>query len=250
MAARAAVGWDRRPRDDVHLTPVSFALISNNKASAAVALTATTSAANITGATLLIAVVCMYSKSAATATVSSTSNASGAWTAIANYVNGTSNICIWYCANPATSASETFSCNPNGTGYPTIFASWWSGAATSSPKDQHNGAASASGTTLATGSITPGQANELIITGISDNDAGNKTVDSSVTRQDTQLSNIYETGAWGYLIQTTATAINPTWTEANTVARAVAIASFKAAASFQSAWAITSGLSGSGIYVS
>lgn len=207
----------------------AIAFIGNAKASNTAAGTATTSAADISGANLLVAVVMMYSKSACTATVSSTSNASGTWASVQNYANGNSNICVWYCKNPATSASEMFSVNPNGTGYPTIFASWWSGADTTSPLDQQTGASSATGTTLATGNITPTSNGQLIITGISDPDTGNKTVDVAFTRQDIDQNNAHECGAWGYVIQSTAAAIGATWTEANSgVPRSVAIASFKA----------------------
>lgn len=204
---------------------MAITLIGNNKATASGSSTATTAGGNITNAKLLIAIVCMYSKSAATATVSSTSNASGNWTALPNYVNGNSNICIWYCANPTTSASEAFSANPNGTGYPAIFASWWDGVTTTSPKDQATGASGTSNP-LATGSVTPSEDNELLVTGVSHNVTGNTTVDGGFTRQDTQTNASFETGAWAYLIQTTLASANPAWTVDGS-AKAVAIATFK-----------------------
>lgn len=207
---------------------MAFSLLGNNKASASSTSTATTSGADTSGANLLIAVVAMYSVTTASATLSDSK--SNTWTHVGNYNSSFANIGIFYAKNPTVGTSHTASCNPNGTGYPTIFFSWWSGANTTAPKDQHNGAASASGTTLQTGSITPTEDNELIITGIGDNDTGDKTISAGYTRQDVQTNNSFSTGAWAYATQTTATATNPTWTEANTVNRGVTICSFKAAA--------------------
>jgi hypothetical protein len=209
-------------------------LISNAEAHATGTSTATTAAADITGAKLLTVVACIYSLSAASVTISSTSNASGAWTAGANFVTSNSNICIWHCPNPATSASETFSCNPNGGGYPTIFAAWWAGAKLSAPRDQVSGDWAASGTTLIVPSITPTENDELIVTGLSNNTTATATINAGFTIPSTggsQNSNSYETGYWAYRIQTTAAAISPTWTATSGIGpAAAAMQSFKMAA--------------------
>jgi hypothetical protein len=207
----------------------TIAFISNAKASAATNNPATTTGADTTGANLLVVVAVTYGSSAASGSATVTDSKSNTWTSLTDYTNGNSHIAIWYAKNATVGASHTFTLTPHiSGGYPTIFASWWSGANTTAPQDQANGAASATGTTLQPGSITPGTNNQLVITGISDNDNGNKTVSAGFTRQDINQNNSFECGAWAYQIQTTATAVNPTWTEGtNNVARATAIVSFK-----------------------
>jgi hypothetical protein len=213
--------------------PGAVALIGNTKASASGNSTATTPPVDTTGAHLLVAVAVTYSTVSCGAGVTMSDSKNGStWTSAQNYAQGTANICIWYKANPAVGTGHTFSFAPHVSGgYPTLFVSYWSGAATTTPKDaSHSGAGSAAGTTLQPGSITPSEDNELLITAMAHNDTGNTTVSVEFTRQDTQTNNSYATGAWGYEIQTTATARNPTWTLTTSgVARVAALAAFKAA---------------------
>lgn len=210
----------------------TVALVINGKGKAVTTGNATVTL-NTTGANLYVVVVCLYSTSAALATVSSTNNASGTWAHGSNYVNSTSNVCIFYCKSATASGAELFTINPNGTGYALAFVSAWSGADTSAPKDQDNGAANASGGTIQPGSITPGENNELVITGVSDNNNQTFTINSPFsTVTDTSQDTNSATGAWSYNIQTTATATNPTWTKGGgaTPPKAAAIMSFKMAA--------------------
>lgn len=201
-----------------------IATVANATASAAAGSTATTGAINTTGATLLVIVVDNYSQDSTTATI--TDSKSNTWTALTNRAGGTSNIAIMYAQNPTVGTGHTFSCTGS---YCTIFVSAWSGTLTSGVFDVQNGASCPSCSTLATGSVTPSQADSLIIAGFSDNDTTALSIDSGFTKINEQRNNSFETGADAYLIQTTASAVNPTWTASGAVARAAAIAVFKPA---------------------
>jgi hypothetical protein len=198
---------------------------ANATASAAAGGTATTSAIDTTGSTLMVMVVANYGVDSSTATI--VDSKSNTWTALTNYVNGNSNVAIFYAQNPTVGSGHTFSCTG---GYCTIFVSGWSGTATTSVFDVQNGA-STSGASLQTGSVTPSQADSLIISGFGDNDNTALSIDSGFTKINQQRNNSSSTGADAYLIQTTASAVNPTWTASGTVARAAAIAVFKPAGS-------------------
>jgi hypothetical protein len=87
---------------------------------------------------------------------------------------------------------------------------------------------------LQTGSVTPSENNEVLIAGTGIEGTGRTaTINSSFTITDgiagdgaTRMG-----GYAAYLIQTTATAVNPTWTYSGAVTRVAAnIATFKAAA--------------------
>jgi hypothetical protein len=110
--------------------------------------------------------------------------------------------------------------------FPTVVAAVFTGLASSSPCDQTNGAGISGTATGSTGPITPTQPNELIISG------GAFTANNALA-VDSGLTIIQETGggaAIAYLIQTAATTINATWNSgAGTTAKAILIASFKAA---------------------
>ena len=106
----------------------------------------------------------------------------------------------------------TFTATATG-GHPTIFVQAWGGADLTAPFDQQNGNTAASGTTYQPGSVTPGSANELIVSLLFGAGSGTTTIDSSFTISD-QLASTANAMAGGmaYLIQTSAAAVNPTWT--------------------------------------
>lgn len=109
----------------------------------------------------------------------------------------------------------------------------FSGSA-ASPLDQQNGDKGTSVATVTTGSITPTEDNELIVSclGIGDTGSLTPTVNSSMTSQGHVSfvgSNNYGSDA-AYKIQTSAAAINPTWDSTSTGQLMVAnVVSFKAA---------------------
>ena len=137
---------------------------------------------------------------------------------------------IAYVYNPTTSASHTWTASGSGEAV-AICVRWYSGAA-SSPLDQTN-SSQGSGGTRQPGSITPSEDNCLVVTGVGVFTVSTATIDSGYTVQGTLVGS--SSFSWGMsladIIQTTATATNPTWTVTDgTGGYAGVIASFKAAA--------------------
>lgn len=99
--------------------------------------------------------------------------------------------------------------------------------------DQQNGATATNVSVLSTGSVTPGEDNEIVIAVIATrNNAGTFSIDNGFTIAQ-QLDNDGNRFAIGmaYKIQTTATAVNPQWSWPGGAQDAVAvIATIKAAA--------------------
>ena len=115
-----------------------------------------------------------------------------------------------------------------------IFAACFSGSV-SSPADQQNQHQTTSSATCTTGSITPSADNCLILASVGGGDAGFSqtiSIDSGFTITDDAGQGQYFAGQAGgglaYLIQTSASAVNPTWTSGGTAdGIAAAIGSFK-----------------------
>ncbi len=140
---------------------------------------------------------------------------------------------IWECVNPTVGTGHTFSISNTGK-FPQIYVAAFSGAA-ASPFDQSNNSSDLDPTTnIQPGSVTPSEDNELIFTGTMNLGAG-LSIDSGFTIVDSDdfgPGNNYG-GGIAYLIQTTATAENPTWsmTSYTINAKSAVIATYKAAAS-------------------
>ena len=185
----------------------------------------TTSGIDTTGANLIILGVSYNTGTTPTITDSKGNTWTGL-TAQAQASNGASR--IYYCYNPTVGSGHTFSNSTSG-GFSTITVQAWADAL-SAPFDQENGAKTAGASTLATGSITPGVDNEVIISHFMFSAAGTASVNSSMTisnQQNFGAANNYG-GALAYKVQTTATAINPTWTSGGgSTGLAATIASFK-----------------------
>lgn len=127
---------------------------------------------------------------------------------IANQVSAA----LFYCANPTTSASHTF--QTDDPDYPAICVAAFADTAVA-PADQTSQATATDATTIQPGSITPAEGNELVITAVcyevltvSINGA------FTITDQVSALGGTSEGLALAYLIQTSAAAVNPTWTAA------------------------------------
>lgn len=178
--------------------------------------TATTGTMIGTGGNFIAACVTTFASSCTGATVSDSVN--GAWT-----LHGTnqssnsgaaSNSCIWYKQGASVSASMTVSATETG-GFAEVAAGVFSNVATSSALDQENGAAYGNTGTAQPGSITPSQANELLIscTGVGATSGTMSISGNSYALADSNTptgSNTQATGM-GYVVQTTATTANPTW---------------------------------------
>lgn len=190
-----------------------------------------TSALDTTGANLLPAVVVDYQSAAQ---VTPTDSKSNTWTALTSAFNSTfDRTTIWYSnttANPAVGSGHTFAANGTGT-YASISVAAFSGAA-SSPLDQQNGTAGSVAATVSTGSVTPGQDNELLVFGLGGVQTETISVDVGTLLQQGPYSNgVTFCNAYAYQTQTTATARNPTfsWGGASHFCSAV-IGTFKASA--------------------
>lgn len=168
-----------------------------------------------TGATLLVAVAIADSYGGLPPTV--TDSKGNTWTQLTMYTtswSGTTGACsIFYCASPAVGPGHTFSANGGH------FAEWIGvlafGGPGSSPFDSEAGG---SGTNA--GSVTPSQSGCVIIAGIFMG-SGASMLDSGFTYVSYDNNGNFWAGGYGYLIQTSAGAVTPTWSTSGAVALAI-----------------------------
>ncbi len=157
------------------------------------------------------------------------------WTQLTGYNTGAdAYVKVWYVANPIVGTGHTFTVGTGGSVDASAYIAGFSGVVTSAPFDQQNGATVASSATIQPGSITPTQADCLIICGLSSYDASalTATINSgfTITDQAGFSSGNYFGGGLAYLVQSTASAVNPTWAAGSSFTNAAAaIASFKPA---------------------
>ena len=139
---------------------------------------------------------------------------------------------IWYAENPTVGSSHTFTANASGTCYPSLAASAWSGTETSSVFDQENSAINDS-SPASPGSITPSENDELVFAACANGISTSvPSINSGFTIvQAVGYDNNVALGVGAaYIIQTSASAVNPAWSIASGSIGATFIASFKAAA--------------------
>jgi hypothetical protein len=183
---------------------MAIALVSH----VGLALAGTTSSINTTGATLLVAVVGY--NGAPQATVSDSK--SNVWQVVAgNTIQSNSGVDVYFSINPTVGTGHTFTLATANN--PTFCVAAFSGTATSFVTSKSLIASSASATSLTTGNITPEVANCLMISALSNRVQTTYAVDSSYTITD-QFSFIAGSqigSALGYLVETNATAQNPSW---------------------------------------
>lgn len=184
----------------------------------------TSPAIDTTGASLLVAYVADFTGSSPATFADSQGNT---WTALtARPLTGNMRSQMYYCASPSTSASHTFSATGTNS-FAAIAIAAYSGTATS-PYDQETGATTLTGTSLATGSVTPSENNELVIYGCG---YASSALSVSVgTMLDTAAiigGTSYGIGL-AYEIQTTATARSPSWSWSSSNSCSTTIATFKA----------------------
>jgi hypothetical protein len=176
--------------------------------------TVTTDAINSTGANLIVIVKTMASNG----TLHPTDSKSNTWTALtAGSVLGGALTQIYFAASPTVGSGHTFTLTETSRD-PTLCILALSGAA-AAPFDQETGANSAFGLTGQPGSVTPAEANSLIVQGVGFHTAqaaGISINGGYVFGGDaddyTDFAAEHKGTGLAYLIQTTATATNPTWT--------------------------------------
>lgn len=183
----------------------------------------TTSAINTTGANLIVVGV----HDVGTNPSSISDSASNTWTLAKAQLGTSVGVALYYCYNPTTSASHTFS--ESGASDPSMFVIAFSGAV-SSPLDQTNSGTS-SATTVQTGSVTPSQNNEILAVIGANGSGGSVTlnsIDSGFTITDkVPGAGANASGGIAYLFQSTAASVNPTLTFSTSNGNAAAIATFK-----------------------
>lgn len=190
--------------------------------------TATTSSMDTTGADLLVAILNFYHIDVVSpATI--TDSKGNTWSTVLSTV-ATNYTLRQYVSRPtsvgtAHTVSWGESTDPT---YPSLIVFAFSGSV-ASPADQSTGATKASGTTLATGSVTPTENNEVLVAGAGWDAAATPTIDSgfSTPVQVSAVGAQHVAVAASYKIQTTAGAENPTWSSLNDGEGQANIATYK-----------------------
>ena len=185
----------------------------------------TTSAINTTGSTLLVLAIAYLG--GVTMTVSDSK--SNTWVARTEYASGAGNgrIRLYYVANPTVGSGHTFTFS-GSSGFSSVAVAAFNTVVAASPYDVENGAGSASATSQQPGSITPTSSNELIVSGLEYVGSSAATIGSGMAVTDAQNGGANFSVALAWKAQTSAAAINPTWSTNNAADRVTAaIASFK-----------------------
>ena len=203
---------------------MAFSLVSNVTTTGG-ANGGTTAGIDTTGANLITVVVPSYSGTAAPTLSDSKSNT---YTGLTEQVVIDNRLRMFYVLSPTVGGSHTFTVAGTDSFSSCIVAAW-SGAAAF---DQQNGATAAGVSSLATGSVTPSENNELLVYGAMINDVGDITAVDIGTLLDhfAGVDSVNFGCGFGYQIQTTATARNPSFTGSGTFNMNAVIATFTAAA--------------------
>lgn len=210
---------------------MAYALV--DKVSGGSGTTFTTGAIDTTGSNLLIVVQSTWIVNPATVSDSK----GNTWIPLTTFQDpgGGAQETIFYAVNPVVGAGHTFTATGIGSIFTSLVAAAFSGANTVAPFDQQTGSVNNAynNTNALPGSITPTQANELIICGFAYGTANVMSINSSMIIIDqVNFSGGINFGiAAAFKVQTLAAAINPQWTLTAPPANGgIGIASFKAQA--------------------
>lgn len=168
----------------------------------------TSTAVDSTGANLIVAAVCNIGG------VSFSDSKANGWTALTTRSNGAVTVTLVYCINPTVGAGHTFSVAGTAA---TVSVQGFNDSMGTPTFDVENGSAGGTGgtTSYQGGSITPANANSLIVSGVMGGGDSQTayTVDSGLTIG-AAFNNIPSTSLESesaYLFQSVAAAINPLW---------------------------------------
>ncbi len=189
---------------------------------------AVTGTMNATGATLLIAFVSQVNTGTAIGTISDSASTANVWTKLTTVADDLQGA-IYYSLNPTVTANMTVTATKvSGSPGLGVSVSAWSGNKLSGVFDQQNGTTNANTATIQPGSITPGEDNELVITGFTGVSEA-ATINSGFTITDSVpvAGGAAFSNGMAYKIQTSAAAVNPTWSVVTAQAAAAVIASFR-----------------------
>jgi hypothetical protein len=206
---------------------------------AQVATNTTSASTNMSGANLLVACITGYYADPCATPGSGgstiTDSQGNTWTQVGtSRTVGSTGHCIRYsntasCSSPpCVSATHTFTISG---GHPTIQVFGFSGAA-SSPVDTGIAASTtASSTSIQAGSVTPSVGGDVLLACVTGGGPlPSPSINSSFSTPLTGLSdNGSVRGAGSYYVQSTAGAINPTWSWSGSYSVAAGIAAFKKA---------------------
>lgn len=189
---------------------MAFSLIANTSG------IQNTSAIDTTGSNLII----VFTSYDSGATISD--NKGNTWIALT--AGGSSTFGrFYYCINPIVGSGHIFTISIS---YGAIFVAAFSGQ--KSKNDLENGS-TVTGTSLATGSITPTANDSLVVSGLALGGNGSSpSINSSftITNSRNAVNGVSFGGSLAYIIQTSATAVNPTWSWTNSVAAVARITNF------------------------
>ncbi len=192
---------------------MAIALVGHITASSTTSSTFTSGTLDTTGATLIVVAVEEFAVSTLSDNMSN-----GAGTSLTLQTGSNIRLQLHYYVAPTVGAGHTWTSTGTGT-FTTLAISAWSGVTTSSPFDVENGAAVTSTTTIQPGSVTPAVSGSLLLFAIGNNQTiGSNSINNSFVVMDTTnvVGGQHEAAAHGYLVQSVAAPINPTWTIAGT----------------------------------
>lgn len=141
---------------------------------------------------------------------------------------------LFWCVPVSVGTGHIFTYTSVDDSFPSIAITTFSGAKQVTPFDVENGASGTGLLTLATGSVTPSESLELIVTGISQSNAvATASIDSgfNITDQIAFSGGVFFGSAMAYKIKTDALAENPKWTVNTNTDLAARIATFRPATS-------------------
>ncbi len=207
----------------------AISLIASTGTIAATDATITTPAVNTTGATLLV-----VSTQGFATTSALSDNMGNTWHTLPAYgvASGSGFTQIWYAYNPITSSTQTFTAAGGGGQYPSIDVTAWSGTATSSSVlESYDGNTNTGGDTIQPGARGALNVGDLIVTTYTGDASHNSfLVDSGFTISNTESNaNTSMDGVMAYLLATSTSTVDPTWTASGGTKNSSALAVFKIA---------------------
>lgn len=187
----------------------------------------TTSSIDTTGASLLVVGVSSYGPPSGSATISDSK--SNTWTLLTLYAGVDYGIQVYYATNPSVGSGHTVTTG-GGLSFPGLVFSAFSGVDTASPFDVENGNSAIASTNQA-GTVTPSNANSLVISAAAIRQSGMlpTSIDGGFTILDQGGGVSGIAVGMAYLIQTSIAAADPTWTFSASNASSITSAVFKAA---------------------
>lgn len=192
---------------------------------------ATTTGIDTTGADFIVIGVAWYDAVTATPTVSDSKG--NTWTALtlSSMSLGDGSERLYYCKNPTVGSGHTFSVSGTSI-YSPIFVNCFSGGSAAELDQQNTFDYTAGFTSVQPGSLTPAADDSLIITGIHIySNSSAYGINGGFTAQVQPWSTpVTQGGGMAYLIQTTATPVNPTWSWTTNSFAALSMAVFRPSA--------------------